>query len=203
MKLDRRCGLRVGVSGLFLSGLLALLTASCSTGPPKISEGEFQAAEDPPELAMLEPFVGVWDGVTTSTLVDTGESFESRSLRRVQWESGGQFLVERSAASIGSGPPSTSVTIWTWDDLAEVFRAWRFDSRGTVHQRTMQWNEDEQAWILEMTSQHRGEAELSRATGRMQFLSETERTYEWTRFHPGTEDPWVEIQGKSTRVPAE
>ena len=188
-------------SGKLSASLFTLLTVSCSTGPPQLSEGELRAAPDPPELALLEPFVGVWDGITTSTLVETGETFESRSIRRVQWESGGQFLVERSATRIGEGPPATSVTIWTWDDQGNVYRAWRFDSQGTVHERTMTWNDEQQVWLLEMISRHRGESEPSLARGNMRFTSEDERMYEWTRFHPGTDTPWVEIHGSSTRVP--
>jgi len=180
--------------------LLIALTgcASPSVAPQDSASQAAAESAKPAELAELDRMLGTWNGVAHSTILETGEVYEVRSKRLVQWEANGQFLMERTLTSVEGGPPTSSVCIWTWD--RDAFRSWRFDSHGTIHERRMHWNADRNALLMEMTSQLRGEAEPSSAKGVMRFLSETEKTYEWTRCKPGSDEPWVKIKGESTRV---
>lgn len=180
--------------------VLVLSLGSCFSTRPKLEEAHSGPAEDPVELAELHALVGVWDGTATATIHETGEVHEARSVHRVQWEAGGQFLIERTATSTGGAEPTTSIGVWTWDDFKEVYRCWRFDSRGAVHQRTMTWNEAEERWDLEMSSTLRGDPVPQTSKGTLRFVTPDERHYTWDRFEPGAEKPWVSVEGTSKRV---
>lgn len=188
---------RISRALLFCIPLLAISCSSSSTAP---KSDVINAAAEPPELAQLSALLGTWDGKTSSTIVESGEVFEVRSLRQVHWEPGGQFLMERTVTSAQGAKPTTSICIWTWDGSQGAYRSWRFDSHGSIHERLMHWDAEEEAWLMEMTSRLRGETEPSSAKGSMRFTSDSEKSYEWTRYKPGSSEPWVLIQGTSTRT---
>ena len=188
---------------LLLRGTLALLLVTlvaCAGPKPQLEEGASGPASEPVQLAELDKLTGVWDGTALAKLLETGEEFETRSIHRVQWEAGGHFLIERTATSTGGAEPTTSIGVWTWDEREENYRCWRFDSRGAVHERRMSWDEEAEQWVLSMTSNMRGETESYTATGTLTFPTPDERVYHWTRYRPGSEEPWVTIDGTSKRV---
>jgi len=179
---------------------LSLLAISCTSSSNAPASDVIEATFEPPELAQLSALLGTWEGVTESTVVESGEVFEVRSLRHVRWEADGQVLVEHTLTSAEGARPTTSICIWAWDGSRDAYRSWRFDSHGSIHERLMRWDEEEEAWQMEMTSQLRSESEPSSAKGIMRFTSETEKSYEWTRYKPGSTEPWVVIRGTSTRT---
>ncbi len=183
-----------------LTCVLFPLLTGCFSSKYRARQDVLRAAPDPPELAQLDSMLGTWDGVAQSIVVATGETFDARSVRRVQWEAGGQFLSERTVTTVAGAQPTTSLCIWGWDELAKVFRSWRFDSHGSIHERTMSWDEERQLWLLDMTTRTRGEAEPSTARGALQYISEDEKVYEWTRYKAGSDEAWIVITGKSKRI---
>lgn len=202
---EQRSGLRLSFKSARVFALLglSLVFAGCNSRPRVTPSESLSAAAEPAELEQLNVLLGTWDGVAHITVLESGDTFKARSVREVHWEAGGQFLMERTVTRVEGGQPTTSVSLWTWDDSLGAFRSWRFDSHGTLHERILHWNEDEAFWQMEMTSQQRGESEPSLAEGVMRFISEDEKSYEWTRFKPGASEPWIKVKGQSKRVPPE
>ena len=105
--------------------------------------GHAQLPAKPPELRVLERFVGTWDyQVTTRAAVWTPRAAQSRGTATTQWTMGGWYAEERSRDRDGS----ESLGLWSYDAQARVYRAWLFLPGANMVGFASRWDESTQTF---------------------------------------------------------
>lgn len=141
---------------LLLLATVVLIAADkqAEQGPPK-----------PPELAVLERFVGTWDSETVLKPAEwTPKEVRLTGTNKYEWVLDGRFMQDTEEDALGW---------WTYDTRAKAYRGWFFVPEGNVTEWKGRWNDEAKG--LEM------EADLGNGisfTGINRFPDKD--TYEWT-----------------------
>lgn len=121
----------------------------------------------PPELKVLERFVGTWDAeMISKPAAWTPKEVKTTGTNKYEWVLDGRFLQDTEQ----NGDGSEVFGLWTFDATAKIYRGWFFGSEGNVVEWKGQWDEG-----LRM------EADLGNGvvlTGVNRFPDKD--TYEWT-----------------------
>jgi hypothetical protein len=149
------------------------------------------AADKPPELKLLERWVGTWDSQWTAkpaTWTPQGGTFTG--VETVDWVLGGRFTNARIATQPGN-KHATSLT--TYDPKAKAYRSWWFSSDGHQSQSAGQW--DEASQTLTMKSDIAGGI---KGTTTSHFTADG--VFDWTVVIKGDDGTtYIDMSGKTTR----
>jgi hypothetical protein len=99
--------------------------------------GQAQPPPKPPELKVLERFVGAWDfGVISMKAEWTPKQSSSTGTSANEWTLDGRALRRRVRH-----PDLETIEMMTYDAGKKAYRYWIFDSRGAATELTGQWDE--------------------------------------------------------------
>jgi hypothetical protein len=181
----------------FAPALLALISlAGCSITPTASADLSFEAMR-------LNMLVGRWSATTEHLASDTGTATPTEVMVDAQWELGGTVVGARSAhrwtGDGGSPMALETYAYYSWDQVAEKYRTWSFDSAGRFGEGTMTFDEPTNTWYVEETVTNPSTSIRSRGTGTMQYLSDDEKLIEW-RSSPERGGGGFRVRGRSERV---
>jgi hypothetical protein len=172
---------RVFARAAILAGLAGL--SSCAG----TEDSGLLPRERSPELDELEMLVGRWESTSESVLEDTGEVLLVTSWVEADWALNREFIITKAHFLIegGRGPDAwgrevMDIGVFTWDADAGVHRTWHFNEQGIYAEGTMKYVEALHTWRLSEESIDRRTGERVRGEGTMHYLSEDERSIEWT-----------------------
>lgn len=153
-----------------------------------------------PQLNHLSCFAGQWETRAENKIICLGQTFDVRGTTDNTWESDGWYLVERGQYEMGELGTVHEIGIWTWDDEANCYRTWRFDSFGGTRLGTATFDESTRTWTLKATRRSSWGNTIDRGTIRVV----DDRTLEWKWEEWSTWDPlrlfkMFEFSGTSTK----
>src|SRR5712692_5462637 len=150
------------------SGLLFGWTIPCVLCDETTKEQPAQVPPKPPQLKVLEKFVGTWDSETVGKPAEwTPKGVKTTGTNKYEWVLGGRFM--QNTEQIGD---AAVLGWWTYDTSAKAYRGWFFMSDGSIVEWKGQW--DNEAGGLRM------EADMGNGivlTGVNRFPDKD--TYEW------------------------
>jgi hypothetical protein len=142
-----------------VSGLLISAYSDAQEGSPK-----------PPELKVLERFVGAWDSETVGKPAEwTPKGVKQTGTNKYEWVLDGRFMQNTEWNAEGS----VALGWWTYDTRAKTYRGWFFLSDASIVEWKGRWDEERKGL--------RVEAIMDNAivfTGANRFPDKD--TYEWT-----------------------
>lgn len=122
-------------------GLAALLLGGLSVGP---AFGD-DPPPKPPELAVLEKFIGTWDTKATIKVAEwTPKEVRTTGTITNEWVLGGRFVQGKGSDSL----KLHFVTHWTYDAQRKAYRTWFFDSNGQALEWGGKWDEKAKAFVV-------------------------------------------------------
>ncbi len=117
-----------------LSALLPIQPLRAADAPP-----------NPPELAVLDKFVGEWTTESTVLVLDSKpQNLKTTGTALRKWALNKRIVEETGKSSDGS----ESRTIFGYDALKKQYRLWFFDSYGTALEMHGDWNDATQTFTL-------------------------------------------------------
>jgi hypothetical protein len=132
------------------------------------------ATERPTELDLLNAFVGRW-----------------------LWEGGGWYLVTRESGTMEGFGESRTLTVWSYDARAKLFRTAYVDSSGVTMIGTGRYDAASNTWRLHATS--RDAAGKTSAKGAVRFPDPDTMEWDWTERRIGGLRKTMELTGVCRR----
>ena len=131
MKKDR-CSFIV-TAGIYLAAWAIIGCADTSQEKPA------DAPAEPPELKILQHFVGTW----TTELIQKRAEWTPKEVRvtgtdTTEWVLGGRFIQSKTRSADGK---SENMRLATYDAQKKEYRRWSFDSGGAFNEASGQWDE--------------------------------------------------------------
>jgi hypothetical protein len=120
------------------SGLLFGWTIPCVLCDETTNEQPAQVPPKPPELKVLENFVGTWDSETVAKPAEwTPKGVKTTGTNKYEWVLDGRFMQNTEQ----NGDASV-VGWWTYNALAKAYRGWFFMSDGSTVEWKGRWDDE-------------------------------------------------------------
>ncbi len=152
---------------------LAALTCGCA---PKMTLDEMKAQmpKRPPELDLLNPMVGKWEGSGEAKFAMMDETLKMTGKSEARWAGDGWYMVEEGVMTMDGFDPMKGMGTWSYDTNARKFRSTWVDSMGMtgIGEAT---RGDDGVWHWKAKSH--GPWGESRVEGTMRFVDND--TVEW------------------------
>lgn len=132
----------------------------------------------PVQLDLLDVFVGQWDWEGEGDIAGLDKPARFSGIRESRWEGDRWYLVTRETGTMEGYGESKTLTVWSYDALANLFRTSYVDSAGTTMIGTAQYDEASSSWTCS-TKSH-GPTGTTSAEGRIRFPSRDLMEWDWT-----------------------
>lgn len=180
---------------------LALLVLGACIAAPEPRDFLPNPPDRGPDHARLEMLVGRWAAEDLVTVEGMAEPIEVSVGVEARWDLLGKYVVARSTYVFSDPaiPMSESVTRFTWDPVASIYRYWTFRQEGPVIEGTMTYDETLSTWTMteSVRDPATGERHIT-GTGTMTYTSPYEKDVTWTGTPIGS--PRFEMVGTSELV---
>jgi hypothetical protein len=175
------------VCAAMLFGLVAIrVNGNAAENPPAKKD-----PPKPPELTVLDQFVGTWNTeVTYNPAVATARQERVTGKITSKWVLGGRF-VQEEGRSLGSD--RDHMVLWSYDPQKKAYRSWFYDSVGSANESQGQWDEKSKtlSWKADLGD---GMTYVSRH----HFIDKD--TYEWDYVVTDKDGKvYMDVHGKHTR----
>ena len=170
-------------------------------GTPKMTIEDLKTMRPPrpPELDMLNVFIGRWEWEGEGKIAALDEPVRFSGSRESQWEGDGWYLVTREVGNMEGLDESRTLTIWSYDTRAKRFRTAYVDSTGTTMIGTARYNATTNTWYCCATSH--GPAGTRSARGHVWFPDPDTMQWDWTEFSMAGLRKSMELTGVCRRTP--
>ncbi len=172
--------------------LLIVLAPQGEAGDDKEKGEEIVPPPKPPELKVLNRFLGTWDTeLVSKPAAWSPKETKSQGVSTFTWTLDGRFL-----RSVGKSVPpekAESMQMMTYDPVRKEFYMWFFDSFGTFSESAGQWDADNQV----LTWKAEPDEKLT-SINRVQFVDKN--TVQWTMTIKDKENKlYLDLRGKMQR----
>lgn len=138
-----------------------------------VSVGAASADEPPPELKLLEDYVGTWDEVVSNKATEwIPEAGKVTSVTKKTWAMGNKFVRMEGKFTPGD---NDFLSLLTYDPHAKVYRTWYFDSGGGMPRGSMTGKWDERTCTMTWTG---ADDDGNKTLGKTHIIDKD--NHEWT-----------------------
>jgi hypothetical protein len=152
----------------------------------------------PPELDLLDAFVGRWEVTGEVTTPGAGVSRTFTGENEAHWEGGGWYLVSRGVSRMAENGETEGLAVWRYDTDRRTFRGTNLNSNGEVGEGSARYDDDTDTWVFRMTS--RGPTGKSRWRGTVRFVEVDTKEEHWVGHAMGGGHKIAEINKTERRL---
>lgn len=139
------------------------------------------APQRPPELELLNPFVGTWTGEMEMAMPGSDEAMKMTGTSESKWEGDGWYLVNTMVADMGEMGSMKAIETWVYDPGSKLFRTTWADNVGGFGTGTTRYHKATDTWHAK-TKGYNPMFGNTTGKGTMNFVDDNTVTWDWAEY---------------------